>query len=143
MGGCLLGCEGPSGSARICSQSSGYNEDVVTPAELAVQIVRFVDECQPGIVECEFDDAKGRRHTLVDKVPIFSADLLDADSAYPQPGLARCTIVRTWCDVHGRELLTVNTADPDGIESTEGLTEFVVTRSQISAPHEEAAKLGE
>ena len=41
-------------------------------ADLAVQIVRFVDECQPGVVACEFVDADGHLHTLIDKVPIFS-----------------------------------------------------------------------
>jgi hypothetical protein len=49
--------------------------------ELAVQIVRFVnDEPQPGIVACEFVDAEGRCHTLIDKVSGFSASLLDASS---------------------------------------------------------------
>jgi hypothetical protein len=44
---------------------------------LAVQIVRFVDDDpQPGIVACEFADAVGRRHTLIDKVAIFSAELV-------------------------------------------------------------------
>ena len=39
---------------------------------LPVTIVRFVDETQPGIVECEFTDVYRRVHRLVNKVPIFS-----------------------------------------------------------------------
>jgi hypothetical protein len=60
--------------------------------ELAVQIVRFLHDYQPGVVACEFVDANGRRHTLIDKAPIFSAEPLDADSKYPQSGTARAPL---------------------------------------------------
>jgi len=36
-------------------------------------------------------------------------------------------------------LVTISTADPDGIDSTEGLTEFVVLRAQVSVPYDESA----
>jgi len=97
--------------------------------DLAVQTVRFVDECQAGVVACEFVDAHGHRHTLIDKVPIFSLDSLDADSQYPQPGYAECTVLRTWRDANGRALVAVGT-----VESTDGLTEFVVLRTQVMPP---------
>jgi hypothetical protein len=45
--------------------------------EVIVQIVRFVADSQPGFVACELLDAAGRRHTLVDKVPIFTTAPLD------------------------------------------------------------------
>src|ERR1039457_4034840 len=70
------------------------------------------------------NDADGRRHTLIDKAPIFSTELLDAHSKYPQPGTARCTAMRVWHDPLGRELITISTADPFSIESIEGLSEF-------------------
>jgi hypothetical protein len=88
--------------------------------ELAVQIVRFVDDYQPGIVECEFNDADGHRHTLRDKAPIFTTELLDAYTTYPQPGTARCTALRVWQDSLGRRLITISTADPFSIESRPG-----------------------
>jgi hypothetical protein len=100
--------------------------------QLAVQIVRFVDDAQRGVVACEFEDANGRRHTLIDKVPIFTDMILDANSIYPQTGSARCEILRRWKDVTGRELLRVTTAKPDDIMSMEDLSEFVVLLSQIS-----------
>jgi len=46
-------------------------------------IVRFVDEYQPGIVECEFADAEGRIHKIIEKIPIVTAADLWSDSAYP------------------------------------------------------------
>lgn len=99
---------------------------------LAVQIGRFVDPHQPGVVACEFVDADGCRHTLIDKVPIFSIEDLDASSTYPRPGAVRCTVVSSWRDERGRGLVRLNTARPDRVDSTEGLSEFVVWSSQVS-----------
>jgi hypothetical protein len=103
-------------------------------AELAIQILRFVDvEPQPGVVACELVDAENRRHTLVDKVPIFSTMDLDDRSTYPQPGAVRCEVIARWQDADGRDLVRVRTVR-DGVESTEGLSEFVVLVTQISSP---------
>ncbi|MGB7282298.1 MAG: hypothetical protein WBE13_08565 [Candidatus Acidiferrum sp.] len=100
--------------------------------QLAVQIVRFVDKAFPGWVECEFEDAVGRRHTLLDKVPGFTDMMLDETSVYPQVGAVRCDILSHWKDSPGRELLRVSTASPDAIASTEDVTEFFVLSSQVS-----------
>lgn len=54
--------------------------------DLAVDIVRFVEDYQPGIVEAEFVDAEGRRHKFIEKVPILSAADLVAESNYPRRG---------------------------------------------------------
>ena len=107
--------------------------------DLKVQIVRFVDESQPGFVECEFVDAAGRRHTLFDKVPIFSTGYLDVDSAYPQPGIAACRVLAQWTDEQGRALARVTTVHPFDIESREGLSEFVVLSEQLVPGTGEAA----
>src|SRR5215467_56086 len=99
---------------------------------LHVSIVRFVDESQPGFVECEFTDADGTVHSVVDKVPIFSPDDLWNDSAYPQPGFARCEILERSQDSRGNKLARVTIAEPDGLESKNGLSEFVVLEAQLS-----------
>lgn len=62
---------------------------------LAVNIVRYVDDHQPGWVEVEFVDAQGQRHTFVDKVPGFTSLPLDAHSSYPQPGQVACEVFVT------------------------------------------------
>jgi len=102
-------------------------------ANLHVQIVRFVMDHQPPIVACEFVDADGHCHTFIDKVGIFSEETLDADSRYPQAGVIRCVLMTEWWDSRGRGLIKINTAEPDQLESTAGLTDFVVLRGQISA----------
>jgi hypothetical protein len=106
---------------------------VVELNQLAVQIAQYVDDSQPGWVASEFEDAYGHRHTLIDKVPIFTSVILDANSAYPQVGMVRCEALARWKDAIGRELVRITTVRPDGLESTEGLTEFVVFSSQLSA----------
>ena len=105
--------------------------------DLHVQIVRFVLDHQPAIVACEVVDADGQCHAFIGKVRMFLDRDLSADSAYPLPGAIRCAVSNRWRDASGRELVRVNTADPDFIESTEGLSELVVLPHQISAPADE------
>jgi hypothetical protein len=101
--------------------------------ELAVQIVRFVDAHQPGVVEAEFVDANGTRHTIIDKVLIFTVDELSADTIYPVQGAARCEVLDRYEDSLGRGLAFVSVKKPDFLESTEGLTEFTVRAASVSA----------
>ena len=82
---------------------------------------------QPPIVEAEFFDSEGRRQTFMDKVAIFTSDLLDAHSEYPQPGVIRCDVLERWYSSDDRELVRVTTE----VESTEGRVEFVVLASQF------------
>jgi hypothetical protein len=98
--------------------------------ELAVQIMRFVDDSFPGWVACEFLDAEGRRHELVDKYPIVSNEVLEPDSKYPQPGSAQCKVLSRSQDSGGRDLARIRLLVA---ESTEGLSEFVVLSTQLSA----------
>jgi hypothetical protein len=98
--------------------------------ELAVQIVRFVDDSFPGWVACEFLDAEGRLHELVDKYPIFSNETLEPDSKYPQPGSANVRSFSRRRDSGGRDLVHIRLLVA---ESTEGLSGVVVLSSQLLA----------
>ena len=99
---------------------------------LTVQIVRFVDSHQPGWVECELVDAEGRRHLIIDKAPVFSAENLEADSEYPVTATMRCEVLKRYQDEAGHDLVRVSTTRPDSIESTEGLSEFTVPANLIT-----------
>jgi len=88
--------------------------------ELKVQIIRFVNVCNPGIVECEFRDANKQLHSVIDKVPIFTNLLLWSDSQYPQPGTIRCEILEQTLEADGRTLIKITTE----VESTRGQLEF-------------------
>ncbi len=49
-----------------------------------VEIVRFVDDSQPGWVECRLVDARGQEWLFVEKVPIVTSSDLTALTPYPQ-----------------------------------------------------------
>ena len=100
---------------------------------ISVQIVRFVDIHQPGWLECEFVDAAGRRHSIIEKVPVLTSESLDADSKYPTLGRVPCEVLRRCQDEGGRELLCVSTARPADIETKEGLSEFTVPASLMTS----------
>jgi hypothetical protein len=100
---------------------------------ISVQIIRFVDDYQPGWVECEFVDADGCRHVIRDKVPVLTSKDLDADSEYPTPGSVPCEVLKQYQDENGRHLVCVSTDKPVGIETTEGLHEFTLQAGRISS----------
>ncbi len=95
---------------------------------LSLKIVCFVDSSNPGWVACEFTDADGVLHTLIDKIPIFTNDDIWSGSTYPYPGVTECKVLDSFQDRAGRELVRINL-----IESTEGVSEFVVLKSQIES----------
>ncbi len=98
--------------------------------DLPVQIVRFVEEHQPPIVEAKFCDSMGCFHTFIDKCAIFTEDwFLDATSKYPQPGAIRCDILARFRGPDGQELVRVRTE----VESADGLFEFVVLANQLTS----------
>jgi hypothetical protein len=103
-------------------------------ADIRVDIVRFVEEYQPGIVSCEFSDAQGHRHVFVSKVPYFTSESLGAESSYPRSGVIPCEVIERWKDTSAGELVRVSTGTPLDLESTQGLSEFVVMSGQLSSP---------
>jgi hypothetical protein len=98
---------------------------------LLVQIVRLVEDYQPPIVESQFEDAEGTRHAVVDKAPVLGGDYTNAPSRYPQVGFARCEVLARWRDSDGRDLVRITIDRPDGLESTRGLSEFVVLSTSV------------
>jgi hypothetical protein len=94
---------------------------------IIVTIVRYIsDEPQPGIVECQLEDAHGRRWSFVEKTAIVSTEHLDADTTYPQRGVVAGEIVQRNLDAAGREVVRFDTAKPWNVESVDGVTEFDV-----------------
>jgi hypothetical protein len=98
---------------------------------LQVQIARYVDDHQPGVVACEFTDADGRLHTIIDKASLFTRDRLGTASHYPHPGIVHCEVLGSFLDDDGRALVRIKLERSDHIQSTKGLTQFVVLESQV------------
>ena len=98
---------------------------------LKIIITSFIDDHQPGFVECKFFDVCGKEHIVQDKVPIVTEKDLDANSEYPQDGVIVCEILKAWHDSNGQKILTIDTSKPWGVGTSEGLTEFDVFEEQL------------
>jgi hypothetical protein len=99
---------------------------------IKILITSFIDDHQPGFVECKFYDAYGEKHIVQDKVPIVTEKDLDANSEYPQDGLIACEIVKEWEDLKGQKIFKVNTSKPWGVDTIDGLYEFDVFEEQLA-----------
>lgn len=98
---------------------------------ISIQIERFIDNDQPGFVECRLVDANGQAHMFIENLPIVTSVNLWADSAYPQAGTIACEIESESIDAAGRQLVQVSTERPWAVESTEGVSRFLVLSSQV------------
>ena len=98
-----------------------------------VDITGFVDDGQPGWVECKLVDAQGQEHYFIEKVPVVSLEDLKASSSYPQVGLIACEVIeRKFVD--GREIAIVTTERPWAVESVKGDADFSVFSDQLLEP---------
>jgi hypothetical protein len=95
-----------------------------------VEIRRYVDDHQPGWVECRLTDAHGREWSFTEKVPVVTAENLGAESSYPQRGVVACRIVghRTG---DALEVVVIDTTEPWGVMATTGETQFEVRPEQL------------
>lgn len=98
---------------------------------LRVSITRFVEEGQPGFVECEFFDADGARHVIIEKVTVVSSEQLWSDSDYPRDTDIECVVLEHFAGSQGAQLVRIDTELPWHIETTNGQTVFVVEESQV------------
>lgn len=90
---------------------------------LRVQIVRYVEKYQPGIVECQFFDASGRMHSIIGKLPCFTSADLWIDSEYPQPGEVEYRLLDS--PMRGQVRIIISE------ETTDGRSEFVVPETEL------------
>jgi hypothetical protein len=102
-----------------------------TVLAIRAKIERFTQEWQPGVVECTFVDAVGQAHVFEEKVPVVSVENLTAQSEYPRDGIVACRTIGSRVTTDGREVITVDTEQPWGIESKAGQTRFDVFREQL------------
>ncbi|MGJ7608351.1 hypothetical protein ACSFA7_28725 [Variovorax sp. LT1R20] len=98
---------------------------------ISVEISRWIDDHQPGWVECRLIDAEGRLHLFTEKAPVVTAESIGPQSSYPLSGAVACEVQAEWVDANGRSLLRVGTTHPDGVESTTGESTFIVLSTQV------------
>jgi hypothetical protein len=118
-------------SSAVCSRlirSVGLQE--IMP-RFEVKIVRMTDEAFPGFVECRFSDASGKEHTILEKAPVVSSEVISGRSRFPLRGYVACEVSGQRTDEAGHVLLHVDTARPHGIESSSGQTKFELPAEQV------------
>lgn len=98
---------------------------------IKVKITQFTSNDQPGFVECKFTDAWGKEFIIEEKVPIVTTDDLNQSSVYPQDGVVACEKIKEWEDKDGRELVTIDTDKPWGVETIDGLTRFDILQKDL------------
>jgi hypothetical protein len=98
---------------------------------LKVSITRFVDDHQPGVVECVFSDARGVSHTVIEKIPVITTEDLRSDSRYPRGGEIACTVLERFVDSRGEHVVRIDTELPWHVETVEGETVFEVPASLV------------
>jgi hypothetical protein len=100
--------------------------------EVRCQIVRWVaDEPQPGLVEAQLTDSAGRLRSFIDKEPIFCSELVGPQTRFPVASAIRCQVIGHEILSDGREVITIDTGSPDGVDS-DGVTIFRVNASAVS-----------
>jgi hypothetical protein len=100
--------------------------------EVRCLVVRWVaDEPQPGLVEAQLTDADGRLWSFIDKEPIFCRDSVSRRTSFPVLAVIRCLILTRETSADGREIVTIDTANPDGVDS-DGITIFCVPATAVS-----------
>ncbi len=100
-------------------------------AEIAVSILHWVNDDQPGVVEFSLVDCDGRDWRFVDKLPMVTAEYLDGTSVYPQPGSIRCKILSFGHDATGREIALIDTHKPWYVETVDKKHVFRVFADQL------------
>jgi hypothetical protein len=96
-----------------------------------VEITRYVDDSQPGWVECRLIDAHGREWLFIEKVPVITTADLNRQTCYPQAAVIACQIVSR-IYTGDREIVTIDTAWPWHVEATTGETMFEVRPEQLA-----------
>ena len=98
-----------------------------------VDIVGFVEEHQPNLVEARLVDALGQEHVFTDKCAIFTSVDLDRQSPYPVPGVIACHVITCADTVQGQGTITIDTEEPWHVADADSQTRFVVLAQQLSA----------
>ena len=101
--------------------------------DINVRIVRWISDDNPGWVECEFTDVDGRTWLFREKWPVVSSELIDGTSAFPCPGVIACQVIGSKSGNDARDEIEVDTTQPWGVESVEGVSRFRVFSDQLSA----------
>lgn len=100
---------------------------------IRAEIIKWVSDDFPGVVECRFVDRFGREWVVVEKLPVLTDANLRSNSRFPQPALIACEVVARRQDDAGREITDITIETPWAIEATDGTTRFELYAEQLQS----------
>lgn len=71
----------------------------------------------------------GKMHVFEDKTPVFTIQLLNKNSTFPQLGILPVKILEKWKDADGWEIITITTERKWAVNFKEGIYEFELLKS--------------
>jgi hypothetical protein len=95
-----------------------------------VTITKLVEDSLPALVEFSLTDIYGKNWLFIDKAPVITLDDITKETVLPKIGQMAVEVIKEW-DHDGEKVVTINTAKPWDIESTEGQQQFDVLAEQI------------
>ncbi len=99
-------------------------------AAAIVSITGWADEhADPPVVEAELVDVDGEVWVFEVPAPLVASGL-SGGAQLPQPGRLRCRIVRDEM-VAGILIVHIDSAEPDGVVSVDGVTRFRLLRASV------------
>ncbi len=99
--------------------------------QVKVQVSKYVDDSQPGWVECTLIDVNDREWVFVEKVPVVTTKNLNKDSTYPDQGFIACEVVSSEALSNGRSVVEIDTSNPYDIESVDGVSRFTIYKEAL------------
>ena len=98
---------------------------------IKIKITKFISSDNPGFVECTFMDALDKEHIVHEKVPVVTTENLNEKSTYPKDGVIACRQINQRTDEKGRVIVTVDTEEPWGVDTTDGKFQFDILKENL------------
>jgi hypothetical protein len=99
--------------------------------KIAIQLLRFVDDHQPGFVEFELCDAYGHQHLFVEKIPVVTLLNVNSTSSFPISEKLDCTIALKRTSIDSTIQFEVDTTAPWGVVSNTNQSKFWVKSTAL------------
>ena len=107
----------------------------IRAVKIKISIIGIKDASFPIWIECVLYDPFNNRYLFIEKIPVVEyLHPITLESVFPQTGIIECELVKKWEDNIGQKLMRVNTKNPWGIESTDGVSIFDILENQNLIP---------
>lgn len=86
----------------------------------------------PPTVNCSITNYEGEKSYFIEKYVMVTSKDIDKNTLFPYEESIPCEMIRKWVDENGMPLVEINTEEPHGLVSTNGITNFILNESSIA-----------